>query len=104
MVLKSIRRLRTKCVLTSRSRLVSRRRMLSYRGLTMHVHCHDHPVPYQIGQLRSKQLFIGFLTRTSTVAPKRSTIFCSSHQIVNNTFVTSRQKVNLIVRRGGSFW
>lgn len=101
-VLNSTKRLGTRCVITRRSGVISRSRLFAYPSLTIHVHCEDHPVPYQIGELRSKHLLIHFSTRTSTVTPKRSTIFCRNQQILNNTFVTSRHNVKLIVRRGGS--
>lgn len=103
MVLNSTRRLQASCVLARRSGVISRQRLFRYRGLAMEVHCQDHPLPYQIGQLTSKQLLIQFLRATSTVTPKRSTIFCSKEQMLNKTFVTSRQKVKLIVLRGRKF-
>lgn len=96
-VLKSTRRLGAKCVLTRRRGLISRKRFFRDGRLAMHVHCHDGPVPYSIGHLRSNHLLMRFRARTSTVTPKRSTMFCVNQEMINNSFVTSRENVKVFL-------
>lgn len=101
-VLKSTRRLGTRCVLMRSCRVARVRSLLRYGSLSMHVHCHDGPVPYRILMLSRGRLLIHFLSRTSTVTPKRSTIFCRKGQMLKNTFVTSRHNVQGVTTSGRS--